>query len=147
MSYRLDLTPSPSALVAAAELRRRVFTLEQGVDPAIERDGLDDEAQHVVVYGEGGVIVGTGRIMLGRAVAKVQRVAVDATLRGQGVGRLVMRGLETLAVARGVHEMRLSSQDSAVHFYERLGYLAQGAPYMEAGIVHRAMSKTVGVSA
>ena len=143
MSFRLDLTPDPATLAAAATLRHRVFVLEQGVDSAIERDGQDTVAKHVAVHDPEGEVVATGRLMLLGHVAKVQRVAVSSELRGAGVGRLVMAGLETLAAADGAREIRLSSQREAVGFYERLGYQGQGAPYLEAGIVHLAMSKPV----
>lgn len=143
MAYRLDLEPGPEVMTQAAALRHRVFVLEQGVDPAIEQDGRDDEALHVAVHGQAGQIVATGRLMIKGDVAKVQRVAVAPELRRGGVGRLVMDGLESLAVSRGARQVHLSSQQSAVPFYERLGYVGQGAPYLEAGIVHLSMSKAV----
>ena len=79
--------------------------------------------------------------MLGEGYAKVQRVAVDAERRGQGVGRKVMEGLDQVALGLGMNEMRLSSQAEAVPFYTRLGYHTQGEPYLEAGIVHLAMRR------
>ena len=142
MSAVLDLEPDSERMAEAAELRRRVFVLEQGVDPAIERDGRDGEAHHVVVYVQG-IVRATGRLMLFERVAKAQRVAVEASHRGEGLGRLVMEGLETRAAQLGAHTLKLSSQDEAVPFYERLGYVGQGDPYLEAGIVHLAMSKAL----
>ena len=141
MTYALDTEPNPERMAAAAALRTRVFVDEQGVDPAIEQDGRDGQTLHVAVCDARGDVVGTGRLMLGEGYAKVQRVAVDARCRGEGVGRKVMEGLDLLAMRQGIGEMRLSSQAEAVPFYERLGYIPQGAPYLEAGIVHLAMSR------
>lgn len=143
MTYELDTHPGPERMAAAAELRTRVFVNEQGVDPAIERDGRDGDTLHVTVSDPQGAVVGTGRLMLGDGYAKVQRVAVDASRRGEGIGRRVMEGLDRLAIHEGIREMRLSSQADAVPFYERLGYVAQGEPYLEAGIVHLAMSRAL----
>lgn len=141
--YRLELEPGPEVLSAAAALRHRVFVLEQGVDPLIERDGRDAEALHVAVHGPADQVVATGRLMIQGEIAKVQRVAVSPELRRGGAGRLVMDGLESLAATRGITTVRLSSQQSAVPFYERLGYVCEGEPYLEAGIVHRLMSKSM----
>jgi predicted GNAT family N-acyltransferase len=143
MTYELDIQPGPARMAAAAGLRTRVFVHEQGVDPAIERDGRDGETLHVTVCDGDGEVVGTGRLMLGDGYAKVQRVAVDASRRGEGIGRKVMEGLDLLAAREGASEMRLSSQADAVPFYERLGYTPQGDPYLEADIVHLAMSRTL----
>jgi len=38
-------------------------------------------------------------------------------------------------------EVLLAAQDSAIAFYERLGYLAEGPEFLDAGIVHRWMRK------
>ena len=143
MTLTLNCEPSAAHLALAAQLRHRVFVMEQGVDQAIERDGLDHQAHHVVVTDESGAVVGTGRLMLGEGYAKVQRVAVAARMRGHGVGRRVMEGLDQIAISLGIHEMRLSSQAEAVPFYERLGYQAQGEPYLEAGILHLAMRRAL----
>ena len=141
MTYVLDIDPNAERIAAAAALRTRVFVDEQGVDPAIEQDGRDGETLHVAVCDAHGEVVGTGRLMLGEGYAKVQRVAVEARLRGEGIGRKVMAGLDLVAMRQGIGEMRLSSQAEAVPFYERLGYIPQGEPYLEAGIVHLAMSR------
>jgi predicted GNAT family N-acyltransferase len=141
MTYEVDTQPGPDRMTAGAALRTRVFVHEQGVDPAIERDGHDGETLHVTVSDDDGAVIGTGRLMLGDGYAKVQRVAVDADRRGEGIGRKVMEGLDLLAAREGISEMRLSSQAEAVPFYERLGYVPQGDPYLEAGIVHLAMSR------
>ena len=141
MSLEIECEPSLDQLKASAELRHRVFVLEQGVDPAIERDGKDAQALHVVVSDAEGQIVGTGRLMIQGSCAKVQRVAVDASRRGEGIGRAVMEGLERHAAKQGIGELRLSSQAEAVPFYTRLGYQAEGDPYLEAGIWHLAMRR------
>ena len=139
----IDCEPDTGALERAAALRHRVFVLEQGVDPVIERDGRDNDALHVVVSDQDGEVVGTGRLMVQGTYAKVQRVAVDATRRGEGIGRAVMEGLNQHAKRQGIGELRLSSPADAVAFYERLGYRSEGEPYLEAGIWHLAMKRAL----
>jgi predicted GNAT family N-acyltransferase len=44
------------------------------------------------------------------------------------------------AKARGDREVLLNAQRSAEGFYQGLGFVAQGEPFAEAGIVHVAMA-------
>ena len=75
------------------------------------------------------------------AVAKVERVAVRAERRGEGIGRELMIALERAAEASGYGRLVLHAQVPVVPFYERLGYEAVGDPFEEAEIPHRRMSK------
>ncbi len=147
MTLRVVLSPTPDDLRRAFALRTRVFVGEQGVPPEIEQDGREGECRHVVVYDESNAaaaaVVATGRLLPGQGYAKVQRVAVAIERRGTGLGRVVMDGLEAVAREAGFHLIRLSSQESAIGFYERLGYVAFGERFLEASIVHRDMEKTL----
>jgi predicted GNAT family N-acyltransferase len=52
-----------------------------------------------------------------------------------------MVALEAESRSRGQSEVLLAAQDSAIAFYERLGYVAEGPEFLDAGIVHRWMRK------
>ncbi|MDP2340605.1 MAG: GNAT family N-acetyltransferase [Deltaproteobacteria bacterium] len=128
-------------LARCLAIRQRVFVLEQGVPQDLELDDKDPECTHFLAS-EGDVDTGTARLLrLEGGKAKVQRVAVSANQRKSGVGRALMRALEAEAKAQGCVVVVLSSQVSAIPFYERLGYEAQGPVYDDAGIPHRDMSK------
>jgi len=70
----------------------------------------------------------------------IGRVAVLASARGTGAGKLVMGFLEAAALARhgasGSVRVEISAQDQAMPFYERLGYTAYGEAYLDEGIPH-----------
>jgi predicted GNAT family N-acyltransferase len=66
-------------------------------------------------------------------------VAVLAEHRGTGAGRAVMLALHELAVGRGLRDITLAAQLHAIGFYERLGYVARGDVFLDAGIEHRWM--------
>jgi len=67
-------------------------------------------------------------------------VAVLKAGRGQGLGLALMRTMLEDARAEGVAEAFLSSQTYAIPFYERLGFVAHGPEYLDAGIPHRDMT-------
>ncbi len=127
----------------ARAVRHAVFVEEQQIPKELESDAADAGAVHVLVRNRLGMPVGTGRLLPADAQgdAQVGRVAVDRVLRGGQVGRAVMQALEAAARARGDRRIVLHAQRTAVPFYDRLGYLREGAPFEEAGIEHQAMAK------
>ncbi len=127
----------------ALPLRHAVFVDEQGVPAAIEADGRDAEALHCVAYRDGRALA-TGRLL---PQAKIGRMAVRADARGQGIGLRVLDALVARSQARGDAAVELSAQCTAVGFYRRRGFHAFGEPYVEAGIEHVRMRRTLGPAA
>ena len=130
-------------LARCLALRERVFVDEQHVPRELELDDKDDQCTHFLAT-EGDVDTGTARLLkLDQGQAKAQRVAVDRRYRKSGVGRALMSALEDEAKAQACVVVVLSSQVSAIRFYERLGYQSTGPVYDDAGIPHRDMRKAL----
>jgi predicted GNAT family N-acyltransferase len=87
--------------------------------------------------------VGAGRLLLvpgdANDLPHIGRVAVLAPYRGQGVGRALMAALHELAREQGYRGATLAAQTHALGFYRKLGYVARGEVYFEAGIEHQDM--------
>lgn len=126
---------------ACYAIRTTVFVEEQNVPPELELDELEDQCVHFLAR-ENGVPSGTARL-LDRGYAKVQRVAVITSARGTGLGRRLMEAVLDHAKAVGFTEARLDAQVSAIAFYERLGFVAEGPEFDDAGIAHRLMTKAL----
>lgn len=127
---------------AALGLRERVFCGEQGVSMAAERDGLDPGAVHVVAL-EGDRVVGTCRLVFEGRVAHLGRMAVEPTRRETGVGGAVLDAAERSARERGAERISLHAQIAALRLYERRGYAARGEVFVEEGMDHMEMDKTL----
>jgi predicted GNAT family N-acyltransferase len=125
---------------AALALRHRVFCEEQGVALELEADGRDGEALHVVAVAAGAV-VGTCRIVLDGATAKLGRMAVEPGARGRGIGSALLAGAEREARAGGARRIALHAQAQARELYARAGFAECGEPFDEAGIEHVLMEK------
>lgn len=124
-------------------LRRRVFIEEQGVSEAEEVDGLDAEAVHLLARIDGRA-VGTARLLLRGEAGKIGRVCVLREMRGTGLGVALIEAALAYFRARGdINEARLSAQSHAIGFYERLGFMPEGAEFLDAGIPHRDMRRTL----
>lgn len=130
---------------AAYGVRHEVFVGEQGVPVDIERDELDDVADHVLALDATGACVGTGRLLPGPepGVGVIGRMAVRASVRGTGVGAALLALLEQRARERGWTTIELHAQTHARGFYDRAGYAVVGEEYEEAGLPHVDMRKSL----
>jgi predicted GNAT family N-acyltransferase len=128
---------------AARELRIEVFCDEQGVDPALEVDGRDDEATQIVAVDESGVI-STCRLRYPEpGECKLERMVVKRRARGHGVGAKLLAFAEEEARREGAGTMVLNAQLRVRDFYAANGYVPEGETFMDAGIEHIRMAKAL----
>ena len=128
----------------AAALRNQVFVAEQKIPAELEWDAADAQALHAVAYNRFGLALATGRLLEHTpGVSKIGRMAVLAPLRGSRIGRALLDALVHTARERGDPQVLLHAQASAVTFYSRAGFVAQGPAFEEAGIPHQAMIKAL----
>ncbi|GAY72125.1 GNAT family N-acetyltransferase [Lentilactobacillus kosonis] len=123
----------------ARMIRRTVFIEEQGVVPAHEFDGSDDNAVHFVAYVDDKPAA-TARGTLEDDRVHIQRVATLKPYRGQGVAKAVIQALIADPQFTRATEFYLGAQETAIGFYEKLGFKVISEPFMEAGIRHRMMA-------
>ena len=141
MDYRIVDGATGADREAAYALRFRVFVDEQKVPEDEELDDIDPVAWHVVLLDDAGVAVATGRAICREGIAKMQRIAVDADHRGEGLGRVIMDQLELWARDQGASVARLEAQVQAIPYYEKVGYVAYGDEFLDCNIPHRWMDK------
>lgn len=124
---------------AAWPIRKRVFIEEQGVPEEMELDEFDLTAQHALAY-LNSQCIGTARLAsLPGNIGRIGRMAVLPAHRSEGIGSQLLNALLTKGKAQGITRFELHAQLSAIPFYERFGFIAQGDIYDEAGIAHRDM--------
>src|SRR5262245_31388662 len=76
-------------LVQALAIRIRVFVQEQRVPAQIELDIDDQTAIHFLAL-QSGRAIGTARVVIKRGKAKIGRMAVLKSYRGNGVGAALL---------------------------------------------------------
>ena len=118
------------------EIRQQVFIEEQKVPVALEWDGLDDAAMHLLASDARGNAVGCARILDGGVIG---RMAVRQPWRGLGVGNALLEAAIAYCRKRSWAAPRLSAQNHAISFYEGAGFIVCSEEYMDAGIPHRDM--------
>ncbi|WP_370150357.1 GNAT family N-acetyltransferase [Streptacidiphilus sp. EB129] len=139
-------------MAAVHAVRRAVFIVEQGIPEDEEWDELDATALHLLAVDQDGAPLGTARLIHGEQALAISgrpdapllgRLAVLPAARGTGLGVALVRAVEEAGLARGARELELHAQVPALGFYERLGYLAEGPEYLDGGIPHRTMTRSL----
>ncbi|WP_237386662.1 GNAT family N-acetyltransferase [Xenorhabdus sp. Sc-CR9] len=120
----------------AFDIRKQVFTDEQGFAAEIDIDEYDDIALHVVIYDDEKPIGVLRAILMDNNMLKVGRVAILKGYRGRGIGRNIVEFIEDYGRKNNITTISLSSQCHAQPFYESLGYQAHGEIYLEEGAEH-----------
>jgi amino-acid N-acetyltransferase len=87
----------------------------------LPQDGLADHLATTLVARQDGVIVGSAALELYGAAALLRSVAVEARLRGQGLGQQLTCAALDLARQRGVTTVYLLTE-TAGNFFPRFGF-------------------------
>jgi predicted GNAT family N-acyltransferase len=123
-------------------LRYEVFCVEQGVPRHEELDGRDHVGVHLVAVGDDAVL-GTCRLVFVGSTVQFSRLAVRRSARRRGIATLLLEEADAQTRAGGSRRLVLHAQTYARDLYERAGYRPRGRPFVEAGIEHIAMEKTL----
>ena len=129
---------------ACYRLRHEVFVEEQGVPVELEIDE-HDEMDAIHFLGEvNGTSAAAARIVVKQETAKIGRLVVSKPHRGGGHGVAMMRFVLDHVRDEGLAtEVALDAQIQATGFYEALGFAIEGEEFMDAGIPHVRMVRTV----
>ena len=126
------------------QIRRRVFHEEQNIDEELEFDGLDETSEHLLAYLNQEPI-GTLRIReVNQKIVKIERLAVLATARNQGIGRKLMEYAIALITEKNQYEqIVIHAQYHLKIFYQSFGFQPVGETFEEAEILHIKMTKSL----
>ncbi len=124
------------------ELRNEVLRLPLGLNLYSEDLQREKEQLHFGLFDHDTELIACVIAMLqGSGKAKLRQMVVKAGYEGRGVGRRLLLSLEEMLATRGVSQLSLHARISAAGFYEKLGYVCSGEPFVEVGIPHIRMEK------
>ncbi len=145
MSIEVKRAQTEAERAQCLAIRMAVFVHEQQVPAELELDEYDGIATHLLLT-EDTVPIATARLVDKHGVAKIGRVAVAKDARGRGLGLRIMQAVLEEARGQGFAHAMLDSQSYAIPFYEKLGFVAEGGEFDDAGIPHRLMRRCLGDS-
>jgi predicted GNAT family N-acyltransferase len=79
----------------------------------------------------------------GGTKVKLRQMAVAGDCQGQGIGKRLIVDFERFLKNKGIKRTELSARQTAILFYKKLGYETIGGSYLEQGIEHTKMQKTL----
>lgn len=120
-------------------IRTSVFIEEQKVPVELEWDEFDNDSTHILAYYDNKPVA-TARLLKD---GHIGRMAVLKAYRNRNIGKNMLKYLLELAKMTAIENIELSSQDHAVEFYKKLGFKVISDVYMDAGIPHYTMHKTL----
>lgn len=82
-------------------------------------------------------------VKLNNEVVRLRQMAVAPNLHGKGIGASLMGFAESIAKDKGYKKMTMHARDTAIGFYEKLGYVVVGNQFEEVNIPHHIMEKSL----
>lgn len=152
MALPLSLITLPFAALSAATLldaltlRQNVFLIEQN-SLYCDLDGDDRRGWHLLLRApaEAGALVGYARVVIDADAAVIGRLVLASHWRRGGIGRYLLEAAMAVASAKGEGlPQRLSAQYPLREWYSRSGFVAEGEPYDDGGILHITMVRPWG---
>lgn len=131
---------SPDELKTVFSIREKVFVEEQEVEPELEYDEYEDSSRHFIAFFND-TAVGTARWRKIPNGVKLERFAVLQDYRNNGIGTALVKAV--LQDIPRPNQLFLHAQLTARSLYEQNGFEPYGDEFMEAGIRHVAMKRTL----
>lgn len=93
-----------------------------------------------------GLLACVSAVPLDERRVKLRQMAVAPEQQGRGVGARLVLIVEAWLRDRGTAEVTLHARKTAAGFYAKLGYREAGAEFIEVGIPHTKMTKSLARS-
>ena len=124
-------------------IRRKVFQEEQNVPRELEFDGQDEKAIHLLAYVDNQAVATTRIRELSPYQVKIERLAVLASFRRQGIAKQLMEKALQIIEDKAYQEIIIHAQEYIKNFYAKLGFNQVGNSFKEAELIHVKMVKKV----
>ncbi len=142
LGYQIRRARGRGEVNAAMDLRYQVFCVEQGVPRREERDGRDSKGLHLIAVADS-KLLGTCRLVFVGRTVQFSRLAVAPAARRRRIATALLEEADRETRAGGADRLVLHAQTYALPLYEAAGYELRGPRFVEAGIEHVAMEKTL----
>ncbi len=136
MDVQIKIVKTAEEKDSVLSIRREVFIQGLNIPEHIEIDNNEDQANYILAE-IGNIPAGTARWRKTDKGIKLERFAVLNEYRSLGIGKKMTEFI--LDRIPNNEHIYLNSQDTAIGFYEKLGFQSVGPLFEEAGIQHQLM--------
>ena len=140
----IEITFESEAYERAWQLRQAVLREPLGLSLQASERIAEAKHRHFALFTDDLELAACiSAVPLPNGRAKLRQMSVDPKMQGVGVGRALLTNVEMLMANQGIYHLHLHARDSAIGFYQKLGYTTEGDPFVEVTIPHVRMSKTL----
>ena len=124
-------------------LRKRILRDPLGLEWTEEEESWESRERHFEGRVDNEMVACVVIRPLGNGRVKLRQMAVEPARQGTRIGRGLLEGVEKILITDEVDRIELNARDTAVGFYERLGFRKVGEEFVEVTIPHWKMVKTL----
>jgi predicted GNAT family N-acyltransferase len=128
---------------ASVTLRSHVLREPLGLRPGPDERREESGLVHLGAFDGTRLVACLMLHEVGEGQVRMRQVAVDFERQKSGIGTRLVRFSEEVAKRRGFREMVLHARETAIPFYERLGYTCYGEAFVEVTVPHRNMKRAL----
>lgn len=132
------MTVREASLETILPLRARILRAGRPLASARSRQDALEGTRHLAAITESGEVAGVVTYFLadsplapGQRAVRFRGMAVDDRLRGSGIGRALVRQVVAGARDAGADILWANGRDSALSFYERIGFRVEGDGFLD----------------
>lgn len=123
------------------DLRNRVLRFPLGMDLKNEDLSRDAEDFHVGLFEDGKLLSSLLLHPIDPHTLQMRQVCTEPSHQGKGLGKKLVLAAEIFAKEQGCRKIILHGRESAVGFYQKLGYICISKRFYELNIPHFTLKK------
>ena len=121
-------------------LRKEILYEASGISPV---DYMEEDT-HIQIAGfNNGSLIATCSLVPEEENCRMRYVAIKADIQGSGVGSKMLKFFEEEARNTGFKSIYCHARDTAINFYNKNGYKAEGEMFEQVTIPHIKMRKVL----
>lgn len=126
-------------------VRLREIVLRLPLNMRFSADQIMTEENQIIyaLQNENGRIIATNQFLIQGTEAIMRQVATSPKFQGKGHGKKLYRLSEAKLKAKGILIISCHARSSAISFYEKQGFVLDSVVFLEVGIPHRRMKKSI----
>ena len=139
-----SITHNSPAYWQSIELRDLILRKPLGLVYDQEELAQENDSYHLACYNEQEQIIGCLVLKpVSNTEIKMRQVAVAENQQGKGVGKLLVKYSEAFVKEKGFSKITLHARKVAYNFYIKLNYQSIGSEFLEVGMPHYKMEKSL----
>ena len=123
------------------KLREEVLRRPLGLSFTPEQLAEEKDDILICAFDDGRILGCCILTQLDHDTVKLRQMAVNSHIQHKGIGFSIMQFAENLARDRGYSKLTMHARDTALGFYQKLGYKIVGEPFEEVTVPHHKMEK------